>query len=715
MVDRFTRFGIAAGLAFAPAVGFGQASESAPDSPQAESAGPAAATQPAPDRLGEPADTSMQEVVVTTTRTEKPYSDLTRSVSVIDRKTIEQQAAISRDLGDILGKTVPGLGTSTEARSNFTQTLRGRNFLTMVDGIPISTPLRDGALDLKILDPSSIERVEVVRGGTAQYGFGATGGIINFITREPSGEKLTGFSEAGFGFSTEHPDGSVKWHTAHGVSGSRDGVDFLFNASLGQRNRFFDADGDRIPTQPLFNQGGLADTTEWNVLGKFGFDFDDKRQRLELTLNSYDIEQDTGFVTVPGALPDQKATAEGGNPPGKNSKTENQLVNVTYKHRDVLGSEVKVQSYYQDYVGRFGFAPGGFQTQGTSFSEKFGTRLTVTTPLGDEDWNPELIWGLDFQNEQFNEPVNGANPFAVPDIPELDQDALAGFAELKLPVGDLGLLRGGVRHEQVWVNVADGTGIQGGDLDFSETLFNLTAVGHVTDNIDLFGGFSQGFAPAQLGRFLQNEATPAPIGSGFVAADQIDFEAQKVDNYELGLRGRWDRVRGEVVGFFSESNRGTTFDDQLRVVRQPEEIWGVESSLAVDVTPRVTVGGTTTWIDGRADLDGDGDLDEELPSSRIPPYKLTGFVEYEPTDWWQNRLQVLHSGSRDPDGQVEIDPFTVVDYYSSFKIGKGELRIGVENVLNEDYFPVASQEFNFASALSKGQGRAVTLSYRIQW
>ena len=131
-------------------------------------------------------------VVVSATRTDTPVSELSRSVTVVDEQQIREQASLDRNLGTILSRTVPGFGPSTEANSNFGQTLRGRKFLVLIDGIPQSTPLNDQSRDLNTIAPSSIERIEVVRGGTAAYGFGATGGLVNVITKKPSKEPLAG-------------------------------------------------------------------------------------------------------------------------------------------------------------------------------------------------------------------------------------------------------------------------------------------------------------------------------------------------------------------------------------------------------------------------------------------------------------------------------------------------------------------------------------------
>ncbi|HEX2239028.1 MAG TPA: TonB-dependent receptor plug domain-containing protein [Gammaproteobacteria bacterium] len=201
--------------------------------------------------------------------------------------------------------------------SNYGQTLRGRNFLVLIDGVPQSTPLRDAARDLRTIDPAAIERIEVIRGSTAVYGFGAAGGIVNIITRQPrKGEQLRS-TTIGADVALTHPGDSWGGSLSQTVSGGNERFDYLLSLTGETIGSFFDAEGDRIPPDPLGAQGGLADTDAVNLLGKVGMDLNN--QRLQFTTNYYDeIKQDTDFITQPGVLRSQKAIAVPGDPGGTN-------------------------------------------------------------------------------------------------------------------------------------------------------------------------------------------------------------------------------------------------------------------------------------------------------------------------------------------------------------------------------------------------------------
>lgn len=654
----------------------------------------------------------LDPVTVSATRTETPVSELRRSVTVVPGVEIDQQKRIDRSVGEILSKTVPGFSPSTEALTDFGQTLRGRTFLTLIDGVPQSTPLRDGRRSLNTIDADAVDHIEVVRGSTAAYGFGAAGGLVNIITKRPSEDAFAGHSEAGAKLSTTEPDDSLEWHTSHQVSGRSGATDYLLNGTFVNRSSFFDADGDRIPADPFGVQGGLADTDEYSVLAKVGHELNGGDQRVELSVSHFDIEQDSEFAGLGEGDPAAgiKTPAVRGNINAENPGTQNSTVNLQYHNRDWSGSEVRSQVYYGDLTTRFSKFPDFPQVEVNS--EKLGARLTVDTPVELETAPFNAIWGVDYLQDETTQPaLDGPT-----ETPRMDQDAIAGFLELELPVVDRGLVRGGVRHEHISVDVDDvtnrqGVFVRGGTLDFDETLFNIGGTYFLSDEAELFAGFSQGFSLADIGRALSDTTVDD--------ATLLESEVQVVDNYELGLRGHYDNWNGAVTVFYTESDNGTTFDPDLVITKQPERIHGVEVSAGVQTSRTTRLGSSVSWLEGEVDLDGDGSFEEDLPATRIPPLKVTAFGEYAPNERWSGRLQALYSGNRDPDstqfGGGDVDSYLVFDLYGSVRLTRGELQLGVENLLNEDYFTVLSQAGQLPYAFSKGSGRTVSLTYALDW
>lgn len=685
--------------------------------------------------------------VIGATRTATPIAAIPGAVSVVAREELEDQASLSRNLGDLLGRTVPGFSQGVESPSLWGQTLRGRNVAVLIDGVPQYTA-RNVSRDLSTIDPSAIERVEVIRGATAVYGNGATGGVINIITRSAGEPGLRFTTEVGADVSASRFGEGGGGQVRQVVAGRGGVVDFIVSASFARVGAFFDAEGDRIVPDPT-GQGGLSDTDTWDLLGKVGFTFGD--QRLQLSVNRYDSEQDTEYAVDPSvaAAPPGtvKSRAIAGLDMDRPQGSWNTVVSVDYRHAHLLGSRVHGQVYYRDYLTRFGpFDGRAAASLGHNFIQSYldsrsaGGRLEVETelPLAAA---PTLLWGVDYAVEETSQPVgiidgelydrSGGLVYRTVGediwVPPMKPRSLGLFAQLGWQATQRLMLRGGVRHERIGMRVDDfvtlaGDSILGGRLDFDPVLFNAGVVFAATDALSVFGAFSQGFTTTDIGLFLRS----AP--AGFRVGNRT-LEPQEVDHYEVGVRASGSRVQASWSAFYNRSDLGTSsagFD--MNVVRAPERVYGVEAALDVRPARDWELGGTFTWTEGEFDPEQDGSY-RALNGWRIQPMKLTGYVEHRTLPSWTNRLQVLYSGSRDrayeerpnPEvvgfGERPVESYAVVDWMTSVRVGPGTLRAAVQNLLNDQYFPVASQLLRSGNntTYTPARGRTLSVSYAVSY
>lgn len=131
---------------------------------------------------------SLDQMVVTATRTEKKIIDVPASVEVITAKDIEKSGAAYVD--DAL-KKVTGIAVSRTgglANSKPVVTLRGvksgSDVLVLVDGQPMVNAY-SGTVNWNDIPVESIEKIEVVKGpGSAIYGSNAMAGVINITTKD---------------------------------------------------------------------------------------------------------------------------------------------------------------------------------------------------------------------------------------------------------------------------------------------------------------------------------------------------------------------------------------------------------------------------------------------------------------------------------------------------------------------------------------------------
>ncbi|TBV72499.1 TonB-dependent siderophore receptor [Pseudoxanthomonas winnipegensis] len=162
------------------------------------------------------ADTTLDTLHVTAEQIAKQAL----GTSIITREDIERRPP-ANDLSDLL-RTMPGVNLTGNSASgaygnNRQIDLRGmgpENTLILIDGRRVSArdSVRMGVAgernsrgDTNWVPAEAVERIEVLRGpAAARYGSGAAGGVVNIITKRPTGD-LSG-SMTLYGLVPEHSD-----------------------------------------------------------------------------------------------------------------------------------------------------------------------------------------------------------------------------------------------------------------------------------------------------------------------------------------------------------------------------------------------------------------------------------------------------------------------------------------------------------------------------
>ncbi|MCV6574749.1 MAG: TonB-dependent receptor [Cohaesibacter sp.] len=645
--------------------------------------------------------TELPEIVIkSATRTETPISESTVSVSVVSEEQIKKQSTVNTNIGQTLAKNVPGFGQSTENLTEYGQTLRGRNFLTLIDGVPQTNNLNNNYRALNSIGMGAVRQIEVVRGATAAYGFGAPGGLVNIITKEPEDGQFNAQMSAGVKASPHNVGDSLSYMTNLGFSGAKNGFFYLFDGTYEKTGSSFTADGERRPPDSFGTQGGTDDIRAYNVLGKVGYE--NEHHKFLFSANKYDSEQDSdwaGRVSGGSLAKNISAKPSRGDLNTVTPGTDNLTLNGTYTNDDILNGSLELQAYVNKNTTTFTRTEffGRQYNQYETESRKIGGRATFDTPLPFERLPINVVWGMDVINDNTK-----VNPIDGPvDTPEYDLTGFAPFAQIQADLfDDRAKVTAGLRYEHLSVDISDyvnelGTSVKGGTITFREPLFNASASYELNDTLTVFGGFSQGFQLGDLGRYLYN--------SNFTDVSQLSDDGQKTNSYELGVRADrfdWD---ASLTAFYNKSENGVTYDSNLNIVLAPEQIWGVELAGSYRFNEKWSAGMSLSWLEGEYDTTGDGKYDSDLGSDRIAPLKVTGYVAYSPWDWANFRLQGLYSGSRDPkstqfSGLQSIDPYFVMDFYSDFKINeRSNLSFGVENIFNADYVPVLQQSYSVQS------------------
>lgn len=149
-----------------------------------------------------PADFTMEEVIVTATKTEEKRKDIPNAVVIIDETEIQESPA--KTLGELLANE---LGVDWRTYGDYGGAagmirIRGMSAdgtQVRVNGVSINSPSL-GTADVSAIPLNSIERIEVVKGsGSLLYGSGAMAGTINIITKRPKKDRTDLKASAGYG------------------------------------------------------------------------------------------------------------------------------------------------------------------------------------------------------------------------------------------------------------------------------------------------------------------------------------------------------------------------------------------------------------------------------------------------------------------------------------------------------------------------------------
>ncbi|HCS28469.1 MAG TPA: TonB-dependent receptor [Spongiibacteraceae bacterium] len=672
------------------------------------------------------ASPAQEEVVVTANRVERPLSTIPNTVTVIDQAALEQQISVSNDLSTVLGNLIPSFSPSRQKLTSSGESLRGRNPLYMVDGVPQSNPLRDGARDAHTIAPIMLERVEVIHGANAIHGLGASGGIINLITKKP-GDEPTHSLRFDTLVQDQEPGDSASYGATYSFSGRFDAIDVLTSLSYRKNGVGYDADGDVVGFDNT--QGDTMDAQTLNGFLKTGYDWND--QRIELTFNRYDLRGDNDWLAVPGDVSAGiAATARETTVPGDAPRNEVTLLSLNYSNAEWFGHSVSVLLFAQDFSATYGggvFATFQDPALGTNIfdqsqnnSEKTGLKLTLVKDApGDLPLN--IVYGVDlFEDSTWQELAQTGREW----VPETTYENIAPFAQLEYSGIDDVTVTAGLRYEKSSLKVDDFTTLAsygsqfvvGGEPDFSERLHNIGATYQISDNWRLFGNLSEGFSMPDVGRVLRGINQPNQNVETFLSLEPI-----VTDNREIGFEFTGTSLRLQMSYYSSDSDFGQRLQADANgifsVQREKTEIDGVELRSEWQLNTANTLGLRYARTRGEYDSNGDGRVDTDLDGTNIAPDRLNLSWDRSWSDTVSSRVQINHLLDRRFENSsgttvAQFDGYTTVDASAEIIALEGVFSLGIHNLANKDYFTYYAQTRASDNLNFKGFGRSISLAYQ---
>lgn len=518
----------------------------------------AAIASPAVAWAQDAAGDAPDEIVVTAQKRTQTLIDVAQSVSVVSGATLEQQGATN--FSDYL-KNVPSLqlvqGTPGQGRL----VLRGINtggvastVAVYVDETPFgsSTALANGAELAGDFDTFDVARIEVLRGpqGTL-YGASSLGGLLKFVTNEPSTAAFEGKALGGVEFT----DGGDASYRGAAMVNVPLGETLAFRASGSYRKQggYIDSVGTagsnvRSNTNDFESYGGRASLL-WKPDASLSVRLGALLQNLYVDGSSF-VEADPATLKpLYGGLTQSEYLPQFSN-------IQYRLYNGTIEYEfgpatltSATSYAQQLQSFRADYTANLSVALGGPYVYFDQLTEnrKWTQELRLASNGGDFiEW---LVGGYYTREKaRINQNLKTAVPgtpgtltpidlpfdYAVYDLASRYEE-IAGFANATLHLApwfdiDLGgrYSHNSQRADQVTDGVLLGAstieGIRSSDNVFTWSVAPKVKFG---TRASLYGRIAKGYRPGG----------PNVIPAGAPPGTPTTFEPDTVTSYEIGFKG----------------------------------------------------------------------------------------------------------------------------------------------------------------------------------
>lgn len=723
-----------------------------------------APTGPSPsEKGGAPVD--FDPVVVTATRTARALSDVPNSVDVIDRERMDD--TLVNDLRDLV-RYEPGVSvTSNAARFGLgdirIRGLGGNRVRIQTDGIAVSDAFSIGSFsnaNRNFVDMDTLKRVEIVRGPTSSlYGSDALGGVVSFVTKDPS-DYLDAGKDAYFGFKL-------------GAEGDWSGLSASATAAFGDERWSGLVTVNHRQGQETKNQGendalGSArtkpnpqDRDGRSVLSKLVY-APSADQRFRLTVEGNEDSTDTDVLSSLGLQPLTGATNQ--SVTGDDHQTR---ARISFGHEmDAVSSafadRLDWQVYRQDSettqdtreVRRTAFGVNDQRDRSFNFDQRqYGVQANFFKSLTGGSVQHDLAYGLDVSRTQTRQKRDGRvtnldtgtvsnamlpDVFPVRDFPISRTTSAALYLQDEMSFAD-GAFRlvPGVRvdHYELQPEIdnifaEDNPGVAVTDLTDTSVSPKLGAVWHFAPQWSLFGGYSRGFrAPP----YNDVNIGFTNLMFGYTAIANPDLKPETSNGYEAGMRFVGDAAYASVSGYhnryrdFIESFRFIGFNDEGLQVFQSQNIadariYGAELKAGIDfgrVSERLagwSLRGSAAWSRGRDETD-------DLPLQSVDPLTAAIGLAYD-RDRWGAELAGRFAQRKDDLDQLGLyatPGYGVIDLLAHWDFAPGaKLNVGVFNLGDRKYWEGGNLPDGIVAALPSldrytSPGRNLSMSVSVSW
>ncbi|MDC5812018.1 TonB-dependent receptor [Vibrio europaeus] len=687
--------------------------------------------------------TTEGKMVVVSSRTPKAISDIPGTVWYIDSEKIEQEYRGGKTLGDILASAIPSLDVSSGARTNLGQNLRGRKMLVMIDGVSLQSS-RSISRHLDSIDPFNIDRIEVLSGSTSIYGAGASGGVINIITKKAQSEELEFESYVG-GTSGLNSSEDFDYKLAQSISGGNEKVQARTSIVYTETQGFFDANGTIVT--PDISQGSLQFNQTVDFLTTVGVNVSDTK-KLNLLAQYYDSQQDSpyGLYIVGSDFVDVRKGFDSDREHG----TERIMLSASYVDEQFLGHQLIAEASYRKEDQTY---TPYFQSSGQQITDVISLKAALAKNF--DKFN--IVYGVDAyqdkleSNQALYDPTianNSGNLInktyaQVGRYPGVEVSSVAAFAQADYSITEDWTVEGGVRYQYMSNKIDDFVGytqqkkiaagsgtsadaVPGGKTDYGVALFNLGTIYHLNSDSQVWANFSQGFDLADPAKYY-GQGNYTLVGDHWQLNESINVNESKMsgiktNSFELGYRLDTGDLNLQTAAYYSQSDKNVKYNKTTLLIEEIEDkkrVYGLEAMASYWVHDNIQLGASGHYV--VSEVKGDNGW-EDYDAGYASTSKANAWAGWYDADL-AVKLQSQTMFDYEDASSNKLDGYTLFDLVGSYQLPVGSLGFGIQNLFDKDYTTawgqraqiIYSTHYESAAYDYKGRGRTYTLNYQVKF
>lgn len=592
-------------------------------------------------------DVLRYNIIVTATRTNQYYGELSSSTTVITAEDLKKSGKemVVEALAEVPGLDVVQNGGVGKNASVFIRGANSEHTMVMIDGVEINDPMSPGrSFDFAHLTIDNIDRIEVIRGPQSTlYGSDAMGGVINIITIKGTGKPKFSIGAEGGSYNT--------YRESAGVRGGTKSVNYSLGISRFDSKGYSTA-GEKYGNTEKdgYGNSSISARLGFNVFENFNIDF-----IARYTDAKNDLDNKSG---------------EGGDDPNYtshskqfvfNTQADLSLLNGKWEQKigfsfsnndrdyqndkDSLHPSDSLQSFYKGRILKIGW-------QNNLFLHKSNT----------------LILGVEYENEKGESEYAWDSAWGPGNniFPEKSANTIGFYIQDNITVWEKLFVTLGLRSDHH-------------NLFGSEVTYRIAPAYIFNTNTKIKATYGTGFKAPSLYQLYAPATAWGPIGNE-------NLGPEKSKGWDIGVEQYLfeNRLMFGVTYFQNEFENLIEFDWQKGYVNiSGAETSGIEIYISSRFNKRLTLSSSYTYTKTK-----DKETEEQL--LRRPKNKFSLNLNYCFGKKTNVNVNIIYVGKRDDiypyPTRVEVDAYTLVNLRASYNITSSiQLFFKVDNLFDEDY------------------------------